>query len=864
MTSVFLSYAREDLAFVRRLHDALIRLGHAPAWDQDHGVVPVSSLYRDEIGAAIAAAEKFVFVISPDSLESGPCGDELATALACRKQVIPMMRRRALPGQQIPAGLAERNWIFFDDDELFDQGLAQLREVLSTDLDWVREHTRILGRALQWSEGGSDRGALLRGVDLRKAEAWLAGSGAHPETPPTAGQRQYVAASRRASDRFTRNVRTALASGLALSLALTAFALVQRSKAITERNQAIQERDAAISGEVATETSSLDTTDPSLAAELNLAAYRISPTSTLRDRLLGTENTPLATVLPGLTPGFAATRPVNDVAFSARRHMLAASTSLGTVVLWDVTNPQRPRVLCSLRAGTGSVSAVAFSPDSELLATLTQAGQLELWGLADPAHPLALGTTQTGGAAFNELSFSPDGRLLAAGTDSGAIYLWDVTTARLVPLVPLAAPSGQSVQALAFSRDGRLLAVAYTNGIRLLSLADPARPRLVSSLDIGAKQLPAAVAFGAPDGVLLTVGTYGGQLYSWLVRDPARPQALPTATVGNSDVTGLGFSPDGRTLAVSSGDGTLSLWDASFSAGPSELTSARAERAELLTALAYSPDGSVIATGDGDGTVRIWTPPQTLLRPGPLPVFDISVTPDGRMAAVADPYYVRLISRANRNSPAVIDAQLSVPGQQIRSATLSPAGHLLAAVTESSSIWLWNVANPARPVVLGTLATGLPKVDSVAFSADGQTMAAGGVTDDAAFHWYWAAGIWNVSDPAAPRLLGKAGGRTGGIGNWLGQFSPAWPHPRLRDERRPGPAAVERDRSPAARTRQHHDRRLTRRNQRGLQPGRPPAGGRQHRQHRTRVANHGAIRSDCHHDAPGGHRANRLDRPRRR
>src|ERR1700680_561337 len=108
MTSVFVSYAREDIEFVRRLHDALARLGHAPAWDQDHRVVPFSSLYQDEIRAAITAAEKFVFVISPDSLESGACADELAAALADHKQVIPVRRRDRLPGQVIPPALADR------------------------------------------------------------------------------------------------------------------------------------------------------------------------------------------------------------------------------------------------------------------------------------------------------------------------------------------------------------------------------------------------------------------------------------------------------------------------------------------------------------------------------------------------------------------------------------------------------------------------------------------------------------------------------------------------------------------------------------------------------------------------------------
>ena len=72
LPGVFLSYAREDLPFARRLHDALSAAGRDPAWDQDHAVVPFSAPYQSEIAVAITGSEKFVFVISPDSLDSGP------------------------------------------------------------------------------------------------------------------------------------------------------------------------------------------------------------------------------------------------------------------------------------------------------------------------------------------------------------------------------------------------------------------------------------------------------------------------------------------------------------------------------------------------------------------------------------------------------------------------------------------------------------------------------------------------------------------------------------------------------------------------------------------------------------------------
>jgi hypothetical protein len=56
--------------------------------------------------------------------------------------------------------VAERNWIFFDDDARFEASLAELIETLDTDLDWVKTHTRLLVRAGEWTDGSGDRSRL--------------------------------------------------------------------------------------------------------------------------------------------------------------------------------------------------------------------------------------------------------------------------------------------------------------------------------------------------------------------------------------------------------------------------------------------------------------------------------------------------------------------------------------------------------------------------------------------------------------------------------------------------------------------------------------------------------------------------------
>jgi hypothetical protein len=288
LAGVFLSYAREDLAFVRRLHEALSAADRDPAWDQDHAVVPFGAPYRSEIAAVIAGSEKFIFVISPDSLDSRACAEELAEAKADSKQIIALLRRHAGESQPIPEDVAEPNWIFFNEDAEFDRGFGELIQALDTDFGWAKEHARLLVRAREWAGKDVGRSALLRGADLRTAETWLADGGVHPKTLPTDEQRQFIVASRRAADRATRLQRSLLAAGLAIAIGLASVALIQR-------NQAIHERDQAIFNQTVAEALQADGSDAALAAQLNLAADHMQQTPELTSRLIAAENTPLFT-----------------------------------------------------------------------------------------------------------------------------------------------------------------------------------------------------------------------------------------------------------------------------------------------------------------------------------------------------------------------------------------------------------------------------------------------------------------------------------------------------------------------------------------------------------------------------------------
>jgi hypothetical protein len=147
MTDVFISYAREDQAFVRDLHEAL------QACDRDTWVdwedIPLTADWLAEIYAAIEAADTFIFIISPDSVASEVCSLELAHAVKHNKRLVPIVRRD-VDTKAVPQALAALNWVFFRESDDFDRAFQSLIEAIDTDLDWVRAHTRLLVRAIEW------------------------------------------------------------------------------------------------------------------------------------------------------------------------------------------------------------------------------------------------------------------------------------------------------------------------------------------------------------------------------------------------------------------------------------------------------------------------------------------------------------------------------------------------------------------------------------------------------------------------------------------------------------------------------------------------------------------------------------------
>jgi TIR domain len=310
----FISYAREDSEFVVEYLREELRAREHEVWvDVD---ILGGAGWRNRVQRGIEACKALIFIVSPDSVASEPCRHELEKAVALNKLIIPFVYRD-VPASLMPPALADVEWVSLRDGDGPAVGIDRLVEALETDLEWRDQHTRLAGRTREWLDNGRDSSYLLRGADLREAEAWLTRQQEHREAP-TREQAEYITSSRQAAGRRLYALVAGLSLGLAVAITLAILALIQRDVAISQTHVAQSEL-------LATQAMTARTENPELATLLALEAYRLSPTVDARSAVFTiAASRQLGTPLTGPTDA------VDSVAFSPDGKALASGSWDGT------------------------------------------------------------------------------------------------------------------------------------------------------------------------------------------------------------------------------------------------------------------------------------------------------------------------------------------------------------------------------------------------------------------------------------------------------------------------------------------------------------------------------------------------------
>ena len=411
MSDVFISYSRRDIDFVRHLFDQLTARDREPWADwQD---IPPTADWLAEIYSGIETANTFLFVISPDSVASEICTLEIEHAIKHNKRLVPVVWKDT---GDVHQAMSAHNWVFLRQEDDFEANFELLIDALDTDLEYVKEHTRLLTLAIDWDENQRRRSAGLRGQELQTAEGWLQQSGSK-DPQPSELHREYLAFSRTVVDRFQRLVISSVAVAFVLVLGLAVFSFYQKQQVVKIARIATSKSLAAFAlVEMAT--------DPELS--LLFATESVRTTYGTSETVLPLSNTVLRQsiiksrvrlTLKGHDDG------VKSAVYSPDGQRIVTASVDKAAQVWDANTGQE---LMTLTGHEGSVMSAVYSPDGQRIVTASVDKTAKDWDAKTGTELLTL--TGHGGQVWSA-TYSPNGqRIVTASADNNTAKVWDAKT----------------------------------------------------------------------------------------------------------------------------------------------------------------------------------------------------------------------------------------------------------------------------------------------------------------------------------------------------------------------------------------------------------------------------------------------------
>ncbi|MDP7000089.1 MAG: WD40 repeat domain-containing protein, partial [Candidatus Poribacteria bacterium] len=346
---------------------------------------------------------------------------------------------------QVHSAMTAHNWVFLRQQDDFEANFELLIDALDTDLDYVREHTRLLTLSIDWDQNQRRRSAGLRGQELQTAEGWLQQSGSK-DPQPSELHREYLTFSRTVVDRFRRLVISSVAMAFICLLGLLVFAFYQRNYAVKQKLVAEQQRTEADKQRLrAEETARISTsralaafalaemeTDPELS--LLLATKSIRVMSEVNETVLPLSNTVLRQSIIKSKVRLVLTGhddKVTSAGYSpdGQRIVTASWGRDGTAKVWDAQTGTELLTLAGHGGGafwTNGVNSAGYSPDGQRIVTASQDQTAKVWD-ANTGKELLTLTGHEGGVM--SAAYRPDGqRIVTAGSWDKTAKVWEAET----------------------------------------------------------------------------------------------------------------------------------------------------------------------------------------------------------------------------------------------------------------------------------------------------------------------------------------------------------------------------------------------------------------------------------------------------
>ncbi len=191
VTDAFFCYAREDIG-VREIIRIFLNRHHVTSW-ADTTDIKTGVNFEKAIEKGIIQADNIIYIISPHSLASQYCNDELKIAFKYNKRIIPILAG-AVGDNAIHEKIRKIQYLDFTqkDEAEYLENFDKLLNVTKKDAEYYRLHKKLLVSALNWEKSTFKPNLLLHGFDLEQASDWLSENKSRRENKPIALQQKFI------------------------------------------------------------------------------------------------------------------------------------------------------------------------------------------------------------------------------------------------------------------------------------------------------------------------------------------------------------------------------------------------------------------------------------------------------------------------------------------------------------------------------------------------------------------------------------------------------------------------------------------------------------------------------------------------
>ena len=300
---------------------------------------------------------------------------------------------------------------------------------------------------------------------------------------------------------------------------------------------------------------------------------------------------------------------------------------------WRIWDGHTGQCIKAIDSGIKDMTGASLNSDASKVIASFRNGSAIIWDMAtDTVSARLVGHN----AAVNYACFSPDGTYALTASDDNTVRLWNANNGNYIKTI---AEHAANVNCAIFSTSGEKVVTSSEDGTAMLYDFGKDETRVIFNQDDCSIDY---AEFNYDDTKIAIVTNQAVYILdeSFTIKCKRDIQ-----DIHDDLITSASFSPDGESIATSSHDKTIKLWNVSTG----NILHSFEGHSNIVKDVVFSPDGKYILSTSSDNEARIW-------------------------------------NTGNTQEESVIHSGLKV----IASATYSPGGKYIAAISATGKAIVWD------------------------------------------------------------------------------------------------------------------------------------------------------------------------------